>query len=118
MHFVVSIFFVLTLIISHLSTETVFSKVDKDGVLPYDYYEHHLTVSLDYHPNSKLANWIFGGFNSHSAHHLFPKLPHTVYNIISPTIKSLALKHKLPYNEMNIKDAIFSHYKYLKHLGQ
>ena len=118
MHFSISIFFVLTLIISHLTTETEFPKIDKGGFLPYDYYEHQLAVSLDYHPNSKFANWIFGGFNSHSAHHLFPKLPHTVYNTISPTIKSLAIKHKLPYNEMNIIDAIFSHYKYLKNLGK
>ncbi len=118
MHFVISIFFVLTLIISHLTTETEFPKIDSNGFLPYDYYEHQLAVSLDYHPGSKLANWIFGGFNAHSAHHLFPKLPHTTYNLISPTIKSLAIKYKLPYNEMSIVDAIFSHYRYLKKLGQ
>jgi linoleoyl-CoA desaturase len=118
MHFVISIFFVLTLIISHLTTETKFPKIDSDGFLPYDYYEHQLAVSLDYHPSNKIANWIFGGFNSHSAHHLFPKLPHTTYHLISPTIKSLATKHKLPYNEMNIIEAVISHYQYLKRLGQ
>jgi hypothetical protein len=81
------LFFVLTLIISHLSLETDFPKADDQGYLPYDYYEHQLAVSLDYHPTSRLANWIFGGFNSHAAHHLFPGLPHTVYTIITPAIK-------------------------------
>ncbi|WP_148043540.1 MULTISPECIES: hypothetical protein [unclassified Chryseobacterium] len=74
---------VVTLIISHLSLETDFPKADDNGYLPYDYYEHHLAVSLDYHLTSKLANWIFGGFNSYATHSLFPDLPHTVYTVIT-----------------------------------
>ncbi len=117
MHFVISLFFVLTLIISHLCLETEFPKVDENGELPYGYYEHQLAVSLDYHPESKLANFIFGGFNSHTAHHLFPNLQHTLYTQITPIIKSKAIKYKLPYNEKSIPQAIFSHFSYLKKLG-
>lgn len=118
MHFVISLFFVLTLIISHLCLETEFPKVNEDGELPYDYYEHQLAVSLDYHPESKLANFIFGGFNSHTAHHLFPNLQHTLYTKITPIIKSKSVKYKLPYHEKNIPQAIISHFKYLKELGK
>ncbi len=118
MHFFISLFFVLTLIISHLCLETEFPKVDENGELPYDYYEHQLAVSLDYHPESKLANFIFGGFNSHTAHHLFPNLQHTLYTQITPIIKSKAIKYKLPYKEKNIPQAIISHFGYLKKLGQ
>jgi linoleoyl-CoA desaturase len=118
MHFVISIFFVLTLVISHLNTETVFPATDKNGVLPYDYYEHQLAVSLDYHPTNNFANWIVGGFNSHAAHHLFPHLPHTLYTNITPAIKRMAHKYKLPYNELGISKAILSHYSYLKELGK
>lgn len=117
MHIFISLFFVLTLIISHLSLETKFPKVDEDGYLPYNYYEHQLAVSLDYHPTSKFANWIFGGFNSHAAHHLFPNLPHTLYTEITPSIKKVALKNGLQYNEKNIVSAVISHYKYLKKLS-
>lgn len=118
MHIFISLFFVLTLIISHLSLETEFPNVDEDGYLPYDYYEHQLAVSLDYHPTSKVANWIFGGFNAHSAHHLYPNLPHTEYTEITPLIKSLALKNNLPYHEKSIYLAVISHYKYLKKLSR
>ena len=118
MHLFISLFFVLTLIISHLSMETAFPLADENGLLPFDYYEHQLAVSLDYHACSPLANWIFGGFNSHTAHHLFPHLPHTVYNYISPDIKRLSLAHGLPYHELSIPKAIASHYRYLKHLSK
>lgn len=118
MHGVISFFFVLTLIISHLCLETAFPKVDDTGHLPYDYYEHQLAVSLDYHPENRFANFIFGGFNSHTAHHLFPHLQHTLYTGITPLIREKARKYNLPYNEMNIFRAIGSHFRYLKKLGQ
>lgn len=117
MHCFISIFFVLTLIISHLTTLTSFPTADKNGFLPTCYHEHQLAVSLDYHPTSKLANWIFGGFNSHAAHHLFPNLPHTVYTQITPTIQEVAAKFSLPYNQLTMIKAIRSHFKYLKILG-
>lgn len=117
MHGVISIFFVLTLIISHLTTETSFPKYDENGFLPTCYHEHQLSVSLDYHPTSKFANFIFGGFNSHAAHHLFPKLPHTLYTIITPEIQKAAAKFSMPYNELSIINAIHSHFQYLKKLG-
>lgn len=118
MHSVISIFFVLTLIISHLTTETSFPIADHNGFLPTCYHQHQLAVSLDYHPTSKIANWIFGGFNSHAAHHLFPKLPHTLSPLITPTIKNIATKYTMPYNQLTIPKAIKSHFKYLKLLGK
>jgi linoleoyl-CoA desaturase len=118
MHSFISIFFVLTLIISHLTTETSFPTPDNKGILPTCYHEHQLSVSLDYHPTSKFANWIFGGFNSHAAHHLFPKLPHTLYTYITPTIQETAIIYSMPYNELSIIKAVQSHFQYLKELGK
>jgi len=118
MHLFISLFFVFTLIISHLCMETEFPKIDKNEILPYNYYHHQLAVSLDYHPTSKFSNWIFGGFNSHAAHHLFPNLPHTCYTIITPLIKQKAIQYEYPYNELSILKAIKSHFKYLKSLGK
>lgn len=118
LHFVTSVFLVTTLVVSHLSMETAFPVADQNGVLPYDYYEHQLAVSLDFHATSTFANWIFGGFNSHAAHHLFPKMPPTLYTRITPLIRETALRHNLPYNEMSLYEAIISHLKYLKSLGQ
>jgi linoleoyl-CoA desaturase len=117
MHGLLSIVFVLTLIISHLCEETEFPLADKDGLLPFNYHQHQLAVSLDYHPTSYLANWIFGGFNAHAAHHLFPRLPHTCYPKLTKIIQRLAKAHGYPYNELPIPKAIGSHYRYLKRVG-
>ena len=117
MHVFISIFFVWTLIISHLTMETQFHLADDKGVLPFDFALHQLTVSLDYHPTSYLANWIFGGFNSHAAHHLFPHLPHTAYVRVTRVIKKLTASYGYPYNELPIPKAIASHYRFLKKIG-
>lgn len=117
MHAFVSIFFVLTLIISHLCLETKFPVPDENGVLPHGFHRHQLEVSMDYHPTSKLANWIFGGFNSHSAHHLFATLPHTLYVKITPLIKQTSMKYNYDYNELTLIGGVRSHYGYLKKLG-
>ena len=118
MHLFISLFFVFTLIISHLCMETEFPVTNEEGYLPYNYYQHQLAVSLDYNPTKTWANWIFGGFNSHSAHHLFPNMPHTCYTKITPAIKETALEYNYPYNELNILKAVQSHFMYLKNLGE
>ncbi|MBC8046638.1 MAG: acyl-CoA desaturase [Fimbriimonadaceae bacterium] len=117
MHAAQSLFFIWTSIISHLTAETEFPVADEKGNLPYNYYQHQLAVSLDYYPESKIANWIFGGFNAHAAHHLFPHMPHTMYAYISPIIKKTAKEFNYPYNELPMWKAIISHYKYLKVIG-
>jgi linoleoyl-CoA desaturase len=118
MHMIISIFFVLTLIISHLCMETKFPVANEKGMLPYGFHQHQLEVSLDYHPTSSVANWIFGGFNSHSAHHLFPNLPHTLYPEITPLIREMSKKCNYAYNELSLVSGIRSHYRYLRKLGE
>ena len=117
MHVANSWIFIHFLITTHLCLETDFPKPDQDGYLPTDYYVHQLTTSLDYSPTSKLYNFLFGGFNAHAAHHLYPKLPHTIYPLISGLIKRKAHEFNVPYNESTLLRSIGSHYKYLKKMG-
>jgi linoleoyl-CoA desaturase len=117
MHIFISIFFVHSLIISHLCMQTVFPTVNDNGVLPFNYHQHQLEVSLDYHADSVIASWIFGGFNTHTAHHLFPNLPHTLYRKITPIIQQVSAQFQYPYHALSYPKAIASHYQYLKKLG-
>ena len=110
--------FIHTLISTHFAMETKFPSVNEEGVLPYSYAQHQLETSLDYYPKSYFANFIFGGFNAHAAHHLFPNLPHTLYPKISPIIESLALKLNYTYNKLTLITAIKSHFKFLKMMGR
>lgn len=117
MHVINSICFIHFLIATHFSMETCFPKADINGFLPTDYYQHQLATSLDYSPTSKLYNWFLGGFNAHAAHHLYPKLPHTVYPEISAIIEQEARLFKAPYHKSGLFESIRSHYRYLKHMG-
>ncbi len=118
MHMVNSLLFIHVLIATHLCMETQFPVMDEGGELPYDYYTHQLATSLDYAPLSKTCNLLLGGFNAHAAHHLYPKLPHTLYPKISKLIQEKAKEFSMPYNQLSFTDAICSHYKYLKKMGQ
>lgn len=117
MHLVISVFFVWTLIISHLTCETAFPVKDEKGELPFNYYEHQLATAMDYRPKSILMNWFLGGFNAHAAHHLFPKWPHTMNRHITFAIQRTAVKFGLPYHSSTFFGALFSHYRYLKRMG-
>lgn len=118
MHVANSLFFIHTLIATHLCMETEFPKTNNNGSLPYDYYTHQLATSLDYSPHSKIYNFLLGGFNAHAAHHLYPKLPHTIYPEISQHIEAKAKEFNIRYNKLSLGGAIASHYKYLKKMGE
>jgi linoleoyl-CoA desaturase len=97
--------------------ETEFPKTDINGFLPYSFSEHQLMTSMDYHPKSEIATFIFGGFNCHAAHHLFPNLPHTIYPVISPVVQKVALDYNYRYNVLSLYGAIKSHFLFLRKLG-
>ncbi len=118
MHVVNSLLFIHVLIATHLSMETQFPHTDENGFLPDDYYTHQLATSLDYLPQSKWCNLLLGGFNAHAAHHLYPKLPHTVYPFISGLIEQTAKEFNMPYHKLGMIQAIRSHYRYLKMMGR
>ncbi|MFN8290626.1 MAG: acyl-CoA desaturase [Chitinophagaceae bacterium] len=118
MQVVISILFIHFLIATHFCMETAFPAADEEGFLPGDYYRHQLATSLDYSPGNRWFNFFLGGFNAHAAHHLYPKLPHTIYPDISRLIENKAKEFGLPYNKLTLPQAMRSHYRFLKMMGR
>ncbi len=118
MHVIISLVFVWTLIVSHLTMETAFPVQNKEGILPFNFYEHQLATAMDYRPRSIAMNWLVGGFNAHAAHHLFPKWPHTMYRHITFCIQRTAAVYQMPYHSKTFIGALQSHYAYLKVMGR
>ena len=52
--------------------------------------EHQLTVTKDFSAGNVVADFLYGGFTHHVAHHLFPTVGHTYYPHITPIIKKYA----------------------------
>lgn len=118
MHIVNSVFFIHLLISTHFCMETQFPAPKENGEMPMDYYHHQLATSMDYSPTSRTWNFLMGGFNAHAAHHLYPKLPHTLYPAISLLIERKTKEFGLPYNKLNWLQSIRSHYRFLKYMGR
>lgn len=117
MHFVQSYAFILGLAPSHFAMETAFPQRDAAGYLPRSWAGHQVAASLDYHPRARWANFIFGGFNAHVAHHLFPQISHVHYPAISALILQLAAQYGIPYQERSWLGAVWSHFCFLKKMG-
>jgi linoleoyl-CoA desaturase len=70
-------------------------------------------------PMSRVVTWYIGGLNYQIEHHLFPRLPHTVYREISPVVEATCRDHDVPYHvQPDVRTALASHYTHLRALGR
>ena len=109
-----SLVFVFTICLNHYVCETTFFTAHPDRT----HLEHQLIASADWNPTSKLYCWIMGGANAHTAHHLFPGIPHRHYWWISAEIRQFCKEHSLPYNSFSFLEGLSSHFRFLKQLGR
>ena len=117
MHFVSSYLIMIALICTHLFDNANMVMPDKDNQLPYNWAAHQVENCQDFNTQSKLANMILGGQNTHTAHHLFPRICHVHYPAISVIIKQTAKEFGIKYNETNFWGGVLSHYRLLKKYG-
>lgn len=117
MHLCGSILGVVALVSTHADEEACFPETDEDGNLSATWAMHQMIVTKDFSTNSKLANFLYGGFTHHVAHHLFPSVGHTYYPYITPIIKRYAEEYDLPYTSYPFYRAVRSHFRMLKNKG-
>ncbi|WP_373494125.1 fatty acid desaturase [Aquiflexum sp.] len=116
-HFFLSLFLISVLIPVHLVDESEFGTVDQNGHLPDTWTVHIFKNTIDFSRKSKLANFLFGGLNTHIVHHIFPNICHVHYIALSEIIKTTAEEFQIDYHEESMWGAIVSHYKLLKKMG-
>lgn len=117
MHIVASCYGVIALLSTHVDEHAHFPLPPEDGKIKSSWARYQIMETKDFSPNSKLASWLFGGFNHHVAHHLFPHVAHTYYPYITKLIRRYSDEYNLNYTSYPIHKAIFSHYKLLKKSG-
>jgi linoleoyl-CoA desaturase len=115
MHFLKSGFLLFTFLISHHVEETAHPG---QAIVNHSWLMHQVSSSNDFHPFSKTANFIFGGFNCHVAHHLFPSVPHPYYPGISRIIYRHLHENNLPVHQTSYVGGILSHLRLLKSLAR
>lgn len=117
MHLSISLFVCFTFLISHYCLEASMPVVTDNGGIPNSWAQHQIEVSVDFHAENRWATHLFGGFNTHVAHHLFPSLCHEHYPAITPIIRQTLQECQLPYKQFSYLKGVVSHLRYLKKLS-
>jgi linoleoyl-CoA desaturase len=113
-----SLIFIAFLIGTHFADTTEFPQVSADGRLPHNFATHALVTSLDWHPTSRVAQWVAGGANAHVAHHLFPHVSHAHYVPLTRIIQDAAKEFGMPYRQSTFIGMICAHFRFLKQKGE
>lgn len=118
MNFAASMVVSVALVSAHVGEDSVFPEVDESGQLPYTWAEHQVITTSDFATHSPIVNFLFGGFNHHVIHHLFPRINHVHYPNLTPLLVETAAEFGLPYScEPKIARSVVSHWKLLKAQG-
>lgn len=118
MNFCASLLITLALIPSHVAEDSHFPLPDERGVMQHSWSHHQLLTIIDFATNNWFLNFLFGGFNHHVAHHLFPRICHVHYIHVTPVIKQTAAEFGLAYkHEDSFLHAYISHFRLLKNNG-
>jgi fatty acid desaturase len=76
---------------------------DSNGDYGGDFYSRNIKSSLDVDCPEWL-DWVHGGLQFQTEHHVFPRLQRKFLRKTKPAIRALCLKHGLPWNEMGFVD--------------
>lgn len=117
MHVVASIFLVFTFTMSHYISGQPEVIID-DSTLQNSWEVHQVVSSVDFHTQSRLALFFFGGFNCHVAHHLFPHVSHVHYPALSKIIRTHLKLYNIPMREVRFLQGIKLHFKLLYEMGK
>lgn len=118
MNFLASLLITLALIPSHVAENSLFLLPDENGLMPNSWSHHQVLSVIDFATQNWFLNFLFGGFNHHISHHLFPNINHIHCTHITPLIKETTQKYGLPYNhEASFLNAYVSHFRLLKNNG-
>ena len=80
---------------------------------------HQVETTVDFCPRNKFLTWTLGGLNYQIEHHLFPRLPHTLYPTIAPIVQRTCLRHGVRYTvQPSLWVALRSHVRHLRELGR
>ena len=116
MHMLVSLALTYTFFISHHVVEVPYVEADEANHVVHDAWSRHQVITtIDFNPDSPVSNFIFGGFNLHIAHHLFPEVCHIHYPALTDIIKETLEENNADwYKSFSFFEGVVSHVKHLK----
>lgn len=114
MHVTQSLFLLFTFFMTHHVEKTAYPTTNEKGFINCSWFMNQIKSSNDMYPFSPTANFIFGGFNNHIAHHLFPHYHHIYYPELNKILYEILQKNGITPNQTSYWGGIVSHIKLLK----
>ena len=86
---------------------------------PRTWVAHQIETTADFCPGNRFLTWSLGGLNYQIEHHLFPRMPHTLYPEIAGIVRAAAERHGVSYNcQPSLWRAVRSHFRHLRAMGR
>jgi len=85
------------LVSAHIGDTQEFPSPNDNGEMDHDWATHQTLVTADFCTSNSFITFIFGGFNHHVFHHLFPKISHIHYPNLTPLLIKVSKKHDKKY---------------------
>jgi linoleoyl-CoA desaturase len=120
-HMVISVFVAFTFFISHHVTQLDYVDSGAHHDLVADSWIHHqIVTTIDFEPDNRFADFLFGGFNLHVAHHVFPEVSHEHYPALTKIIRTVLAKNNASdwYKSFSFTEGCASHLQHLKNVAQ
>lgn len=114
MHMAGSILAAIALVSAHVGEEAVFVKTNEEKNISHSWIHHQLLTTTDFATGNKFLTELYGGFNHHVAHHLFPSISHGHYPLITRLIVEADRKNELGYKCIGLGKALLTHFHLLR----
>jgi linoleoyl-CoA desaturase len=118
LHGVVGLLIALIFQPSHYVSGVYFTDRKGEELVRKNWVEHQMATTVDIARGSKLANFLLGGLNTNTIHHIFPGICHVHYIPLSNILKQTADEFGVKYTEFGFMAGIMAHFKYLKEMGR
>jgi len=117
MHLLQSLFLLFTFFMTHHVEGLQYPETTTDGYIKTSWIMNQIKSSNDMYPHSSLANFVFGGFNNHIAHHLFPHIHHIHYPDLNKILYDVLIQNGITPNQTTYWGGICSHLRHLKSMS-
>lgn len=113
---------VLTVVfqLAHCVGEADYPQPDAETLrLPDAWAAHQVRTTVDFARDSRVLSWLLGGLNFQVVHHLFPRVCHIHYPVLSRIVEETCREFGVRYSaHRSFLAGVVSHFRWLRELGR
>lgn len=104
--------------LAHIVEGRDFPIPNENGVIDGSWARMQVETTSNFATNSTVANQLLGGLNFQIEHHLFPKISHVHYRMLSPVVEQVCKEYGIVYSKPPLGRALRLHFHLLKKMGR